>query len=241
MEFKGKRAELYNNLQWANEQSFIDAVVEAGRFRSTDTVLDVGTGTGIIARAISPLVGQITGLDTSSEMLEIANFSGNIAALVGDIRKSGLPGDVFDKIVARQVFHHICEDTLQAVTECYRLTKIGGLMIIAEGVPPSWEIKSHYIKVFSLKEKRVVFMEADLEGLLSAGGYSIVKTISIWQRQISMRNWLCNSGLSTKKQSEIYNLYPKYRQLCEKAYNMTMTADDCLIDMKQAIVVGLKY
>ena len=65
MEFKGNRAKLYDNLQWAKEPSFIDTVVDVGRLQSTDRVLDVGTGTGIMARAISPFVSEVVGLDIS--------------------------------------------------------------------------------------------------------------------------------------------------------------------------------
>lgn len=241
MEFKGKRAELYANLEWASEASFIEAIVEAGRFQQTDKVLDIGTGTGIMARAISPLVDTVLGLDISEDMLRIANFDNNITPMLSDIRESGLPDRYFNKAVARQVFHHIRDDTLQAMIECYRLLDYGGLMIIAEGVPPTWEIKSHYVKVFSIKEERIVFMEDDLVGLLQAGGFGVVKTISLLQKQISIRNWLDNSGLSKKKKDEIFSLYPQHKQLCERAYNMTMTEHDCRIDMKQVIVVGIKY
>jgi len=240
MEFKGKRAKLYNNLEWATVASFIDPIVDCGRFRSTDIVLDVGTGTGIMTRAIAPLVRKIVGLDVSRDMLSLSLPYPNVTLVVKDIRNSGLRSKTFDRIVARQVFHHILKDTQQAASECYRLLRPGGLMILAEGVPPTREVEPHYRKVFRLKEDRVIFTEGDLVTLMRRSGFTDVTLLCIWQRQISIRNWLANSGLPKKTQTEIYALYPAAQALCERTYNMTMHDDDCFIDMKHAIITGRK-
>ncbi len=241
MEFKGERAARYDNLQWAKESKFIDGIIGLGKFQETDKVLDVGTGTGIMAAAIAPLVSEVVGLDISRDMLDLNRVNGYFRAMEGDIRKSGLSSESFDKIVARQVFHHILTGSDIAIDECYRLLRPGGLMILAEGVPPSKAIKRHYKAVFAIKEERVTFMEEDLENLLRKGLFTGVQSISVQQRQMSIRNWLENSGLPQDKQDAIFALYPQFEKLCKQAYNMRKTTDgDYLIDMKQVIVVGRK-
>lgn len=240
MEFKGDRAKLYENLEWAKEPSFVDTVVDMGRFKPTDTVLDVGTGTGIMARAIAPLVSEVVGIDISNDMLILAHNNTNIRLVVGDIRASGLGSHSFDKVVARMVFHHILEDTQKAMDECYRIVRPGGMIILGEGVPPTQEIKSHYQKVFALKEERLTFMEDDLVNLLRRSGFSEVETTVIWQKKMSIRNWLANSGLPDYTQNQIFDMFPASREACERAYNMVMMDGDCFINMKNVIVTGKK-
>ena len=84
-DFWRKRSEQYNKLEWANHQAFLDAFVQAGDFKKTDIVLDVGTGTGIVAHAIAPQVKQVIGLDKSQDMLEHSNWYDNMYFIRRDI------------------------------------------------------------------------------------------------------------------------------------------------------------
>ena len=240
MEFEGQRAKLYTNLEWANSPGYIKEILKAGQFKKLDKVLDVGTGTGIMAKAISPLVNRVVGIDISEEMLALSNVNSNVQLILRDIRDSSLEDCSFDKVVARQVFHHIIENTQKAMDECYRVLKPGGLMVFAEGVPSTWEIKKFYTLIFSKKEIRLTFMEEDLVRLLKVSGFNDIKTSVIWERQVSVRNWLTNSALSKRTQKEIFDMHLKYKTLCTKAYNMTITENDCLTDIKEAVVVGKK-
>lgn len=56
----------------------VDSFVKAGNFKKIDIVLDVGTGTGVIAHSVSPLVKEIIGLDKSQDMLKHSNWYGNM-------------------------------------------------------------------------------------------------------------------------------------------------------------------
>jgi len=234
------RAKKYNNLEWANHRLYLKEFVKAGDFRKQDIVLDVGTGTGIVARAIFPFVGQVIGLDKSQDMLEHSNWHGNMYFIRGDVCCPIFAEGVFDKVTARQVFHHILEDTQRAMDECYRVLKKGGEMIFSEGVPPSLGAKKDYIEVFKLKEKRLTFMPEDLEALMKNSGFKNVKMKIIWLKKMSIKNWLANSNLSSAIQKKIFMLHKNFPEYVRKAYKMVETDGDCLIDMKMVILVGKK-
>src|SRR3989338_2288229 len=71
--FWAVRAKKYERLEWVNKPTYLGAFLAAGCFRKTDRVLDVGTGTGIIAHSLSPHVKEVIGIDISEEMLKKAH------------------------------------------------------------------------------------------------------------------------------------------------------------------------
>ncbi|OGZ18337.1 MAG: hypothetical protein A2Z68_00355 [Candidatus Nealsonbacteria bacterium RBG_13_38_11] len=239
-EFWRKRAKKYNELKWTNNKKYLEAFIKAGDFQKNDVVLDVGTGTGIIAHAISPLVREVIGLDKSQDMLEHSNWNGNKYFIKRDILGSIFRDETFDKITARQVFHHIIYNTQKAMDECYRLLKGSGKMILSDGIPPNEKVKGDYIRIFELKEKRLTFLEKDLEDLMKKSGFKNIKTKTVILENMSVRNWLEKSGLPKEIQNRIFNLHTNSTDYFKRVYNLKRTKDDCLIDFKMAILVGEK-
>jgi len=234
------RSQHYNKLEWANHRFYLDAFVEAGDFKSSDVVLDAGTGTGIVAHAVSPFVKQVIGLDKSQDMLEHSNWYGNMYFIKRDILDPIFAEEVFDKITCRQVFHHILKHRQKAMNICYRMLKKGGMMILSEGVPPTKRVKKDYVEIFRLKEKRVTFYEEDLVNLMKKSGFENIELKTIYLRKMSVRNWLTSSGLSRVIQEKIYRLHKDAADYFENDYNMIEKDNDCLIDMKMIILVSRK-
>lgn len=234
------RSQHYNDLEWANHRLYLDAFIEGGNFKKNEIVLDVGTGTGIVAHAVSPFVKQVVGLDKSQDMLEHSNWYGNMYFIKRNILNPIFADEVFDKITCRQVFHHILRHRQKAMDICYRLLKKDGLMILSEGVPPTRRVKKDYIEIFRLKEKRLTFYEEDLVDLMKKGGFKDIKHKIIYLKKMSVRNWLTNSGIPRVIQEKIYQLHKNAADYFKNDYNMIEIDNDCLIDMKMAILTGKK-
>ena len=66
--FWKSRAKKYEKLEWATKSGYLHAFLDKAGFNSKDEVLDIGTGTGIIAQTISPRVKKVVGIDISQEM-----------------------------------------------------------------------------------------------------------------------------------------------------------------------------
>ena len=240
--FWAVRAKKYNKLSWANKGDFLHSFLNAGEFHEDDTVLDIGTGTGIIAHTVSPFVKKIVGIDISEEMLKRAHNAAfkNIEWRKMDAHSMTFQSAAFDKITARMVFHHIIHRTMDSMKECHRVLKKGGRMIFSEGVPPSEHVKEFYTEMFKLKEDRITFMESDLENLMAGGGFKKIKKSVYWARRSSIRNWLENSGLPQKTQEAIFQMHVDLDDRGKKDYNMVLKNGDCFIDMKFIILTGGK-
>jgi len=239
------RAKRYNNLEWVNHERILLRLIEIGDFKDSDIVLDVGTGTGKIAYALSPLVKEVYGIDVSKEMLsqiDLNKFK-NIRLKEAKISNSGYDSNFFDKITARLIFHHIIDDDEldKSIKECYKILKPGGKIIISEGVPPIKEIKEDYIEIFKLKEERRTFLEEDIKKLLEETGFRNIVIHTVVQEGMSVNNWLDNDGtLSEETKKKIINLHRFSRDEFKKAYNLKDLGHDMLIDIKIAKVVGEK-
>lgn len=232
----------YNNLQWVKESSYLEKIIECAGFDKNDFVLDVGTGTGVIAHEISPLVKEVIGLDKSQEMLEKVNFEENKYFIKRDIRESIFCEYVFDKVIARMVFHHILEDTQRAMDECYKVLKKHGKMILAEAVPPTsdLEVRDYWGSVFALKEKRLIFSQEDLVDLMQKSHFKDIQVTPYVMGNFSVKNWLSNSGLPKNTQKKIYDMHENGPEFFKKAHNMECRNGDCYLDSRCLILVGKK-
>jgi SAM-dependent methyltransferase len=235
------RAASYDRLFWTKDASYIDEIVRMGGLRHGHTVLDVGTGTGAVAREIRKYVSHVVAVDISDSMLSHGDWTG-ISAIKWDIGNSFFARGVFDRVFARMVFHHILDNLDRAVLRCFDVLKDGGRIVVAEGIPPSGsEVVVHWFtEMFRHKEERRTFTVDALRRCLVRNGFSNVRARIHTMRHFSVRNWLENSGLERKKQDTILALHLNAPAEVQKAYRMQFVDGDCLLQTKNAIVVGTK-
>lgn len=242
LNFWAERSKGYNQLEWANSQALIKAIIHCGDFEKPHLVLDIGTGTGIMAKAVAPLVDRVIGIDFSLDMLK--SFDGslpdNCYMVKADIREPLFNDGQFDRIVARYAFHHFVDFAQEAVNQCYRILKPKGRLIICEGTPPTHRLRRDYERIFALKEDRLTFMEQDLIMLMSEAGFKTIGISLQWLRKMSVRNWLDSSGLSEPIKNTIFDMHVNSSPEFKNDYNLKLTKNDCLIDMRQVIVTGVK-
>ena len=107
-EFWAMRAKGYNNLEWANKGDYLHEFLNVGDFHEKDIVLDVGTGTGIIAHTVAPFVKRVVGVDISEEMLARARrLYDGVEFALGDAEELAFGDDAFDAAVAAFLLHHV--------------------------------------------------------------------------------------------------------------------------------------
>lgn len=235
------RSANYDKLYWAKHSGYLYRVLDVADLKSWHTVLDVGTGTGIVARAAKPHVKHVVALDNSDWMLAQGQWEG-FSVVKWDIRESLFLGRMFHRILARMVFHHILNGLDGACDECYRLLKPGGKLIVAEGVPPSdnLTVVDWFTKMFRLKEERKIFLPQDLVSLLKHAGFRNVRYDTYWISDFSVREWLENSGLPKEDRQKVFAMYLEAPHEVREAHAMRFTPSDCLIRAKQVVVTGQK-
>ena len=134
-DFFNSRAATWDECSTEKNASRLEAMAERLDIRPGDSVLDVGSGTGVFVPYLLKKIGaggSLVCLDFAGEMLKIAKskgFRGNISYLCADIVDSSLPGDSFDIVVCYSVFPHFI-DKPRALKEIHRLLKKNGRLFI---------------------------------------------------------------------------------------------------------------
>lgn len=113
---------------------FYNRLVAHGVGLPGQRIIDVGTGTGSIARSLAVRGSLVVGLDPSEPLLAeartVANNAGvQIHFLQGTIEQSGLPNGICEAIVAGQCWNWF--DREKAAAECRRLLVPAGKLVIA--------------------------------------------------------------------------------------------------------------
>ncbi len=235
------RSAHYDKLFWTKDKSYLDAIMACADLKKHHVVLDVGTGTGDVANSVKEHVRHVVAIDISDSMLTKGRWSG-ISVVKWDIAAALFTQGLFDRVVARMVFHHILDNLDRAMLRCFDLLKEHGLIVIAEGVPPSddEDVVAWYTEMFRYKEKRRTFTPSTLKNYMEKNGFRDIRTHIHVMEDFNVGNWLENSGLPEKKQALIYQMHVDADEKIKDAYNMRITKDNCLIRTVNIIISGRK-
>ncbi len=123
----------------------VSRVIELAAPTETDTVLDMGTGTGAIALSLAERAGRVLARDISTGMLETARRKaqeanlGNVSFATGSFREPNVD-EAVDIVVSNFAMHHLDDETKRAAIASIgelgpRTVVLGDVMLLGEPDP----------------------------------------------------------------------------------------------------------
>lgn len=148
------------------------AIIDTGLLAGNMEAMDFGCGTGLLTLALQPLVHSITGVDSSTGMLEVLqqkvssqNLT-NVQTRCLDVEQGDRLEGAFDLVASSMTLHHI-KDIKALLQQFYQVIRPGGLLAIADLDPERGRFHGDNTGVFHFgfdrDELKLVFAWAGFE------------------------------------------------------------------------------
>jgi demethylmenaquinone methyltransferase / 2-methoxy-6-polyprenyl-1,4-benzoquinol methylase len=131
--------------RWYRHRALLRAGLRAGM-----RVVDVGTGTGLVAREAAAIVGDptlITGVDPSPGMIGSAKVPPGVQLLTGSAESIPLAREAADFLSMGYALRHL-SDLLIAFREFHRVLKPGGRLCLLEITRPQGRVSHALLKMY---------------------------------------------------------------------------------------------
>jgi 2-polyprenyl-3-methyl-5-hydroxy-6-metoxy-1,4-benzoquinol methylase len=138
------------------------------------TVMDFGCGTGLVTLRLAPLVQSITGVDSSSGMLDVLTAKvkeqglSNVSTQLVDFDQGGKVEGKFHLIVSSMTMHHV-PDTAALLRQWFDLLLPGGRLAVADLDTEDGSFHSDNTGVFHFGLAR-----AEVQALLEKTGFHAI-------------------------------------------------------------------
>ena len=121
-------------------------VIRRARLTPNASLLDLGTGTGDLAREalMQEPKAKVTAADFTIEMMRVGNKNGNLEWSAADALNLPFKSEIFDAVVSGFLMRNVT-DIQQALKEQYRALKAGGRIVILDTTRPKKNILSPFI------------------------------------------------------------------------------------------------
>ncbi|WP_433708484.1 class I SAM-dependent methyltransferase [Paenibacillus illinoisensis] len=198
----GKNAEKYVTSPLHAKGKDLDVLVASSGASPDMHVLDIATGGGHVACALAPLVKQVTALDLTEKMLQVAERfireSGhqNVNFVPGDAEHLPFEDDVFDIVTCRIAAHHF-PDVFSFLTEAFRVTKPGGRLLLIDNVAPE---RDEYDQFYNEVEKRRdpshvrAWRKSEWIRMMEVAEYRVEAMVS-FEKTFLFEDWCKRAGL----------------------------------------------
>ncbi|MGH2449232.1 MAG: class I SAM-dependent methyltransferase [Chloroflexota bacterium] len=171
--------------------------------------LDVATGGGHTALALSPHYREVIATDLTEEMLRaaeayLAERAGNIRFQRADAESLPFPPETFDTVSCRIAAHHF-QNVPLFVTEVHRVLKPGGIFLLEDTISPANPVLDTFLNQLErMRDSTHVRNLTVVEwlALLDQGGF-VVERQALFPKVHDVEAWLERSATPAAKREAV--------------------------------------
>lgn len=234
------RSQLYNrSSNWVADEKLIGTMLEKAEINETKTVLDIATGTGLVARAFKGKAREVIGLDISPDMTEQAKNNVDRLIITSVEKPIPLAENSVDVAICRQGLQFVNLD--RALSEVHKVLVPGGKVVFAHLASYNVNDRADTFKIQALRNPARVnfFAPGDLESALELHGYK-VKEVLPYKTRESVNQWIHHGASTEEERAAIYEAYKNSGTEFRKLHEIEFTGDDIMDTMLFLIIVAEK-
>ena len=229
-----KRAEKYDRINWVQNEDFMDVFTRMLPEHNFKKILEVGIGTGAVAKIISKRIGPLTGIDISAEMISNINHP-DIELILADVQALPFNSETFDLIYMRNVLHYI-DQPEKGFSEICRCMKPKAYFLFSQVVPPDDSISEEYDWLVG----RNIHYPTQKEIIDMFKEFSIIKQLEYVLEKQSIMNWLNNTCNEESEKNEILQRHRDTSDHYKSLAQYEETSKDIFVNIKHMLVLGQK-
>jgi len=182
-----------------------------GPFTGSEVALDAGSGTGSLAFALAPHVGQVVAVDSRADYLNAGREVApeNARFVEGDATALPFGYATFDIAGCLRVLHHVRRPEL-AVAELVRVTRPGGRVFIADqlgSVDPLRSLEMDRFERLRDPTHQRLLPDADIHGFLDANDLVLV-THEVTRERVDLEQRLELAEAPEEERARVRGLAP---------------------------------
>jgi ubiquinone/menaquinone biosynthesis C-methylase UbiE len=233
------RAQKYNHSSnWVEDQALIRRIFELSGAGADSQVLDIATGTGLIAKEFFGKVKKVTGMDISPDMAQHA--TGCMDEIVfAPVEQMPFVDNSFDAIVCRQGLQFAELD--KAIPEIHRVLKPGGWVVLCHLTAYNDTDRDLAFAIQKLRNpaRRNYLMPADMSTALEAAGFLKVENVEYLTDE-SVNKWIDNGAIPQENMDKIRELYRTADEDFKEIHDIRFVDDDIMDEMLLVIATATK-
>jgi ubiquinone/menaquinone biosynthesis C-methylase UbiE len=167
-------------VQWIVQKNLVET---SKKYLNNSRLVDIGCGTKPYKTLLASYVTEHIGVDHQESLHDLSN-----ADLLGTAYKIPVSDSSFDSALCTAVLEHL-EEPEQALRECYRVLKLGGIAIYS--VPFIWHLHEEPRDFYR-------FSKYGLKYLFEKTGFEIIEPKNCNPKSINLDNYLLLEYLTIK-------------------------------------------
>lgn len=207
--------------------------------------LDIATGTGFTAIAMSPFCNEVIALDATQAMLDEAKKNANesshkdrIFFRLGTAENTELEPGSLDLVTCRRAAHHFVDKTL-FLKEVNRVLKNGGIFALVDMVTPEDDQQGFLDHLETIRDNSHVHAakESEWKSLIESAGFTVTNSI-LQKDERDLQDWLSPIDINSDQGKECMEFVSKNEEELQKS--MVWNSQDRKFIKLRCVMVATK-